>query len=176
MSTTWKHWVVAAALVGAGSLGFADEANAVSPVQTTTESRVSTPQGYPAVASEGPSRAAFRAAVLPEKQEPFRACVKHRESRGKYDAQNPRSSAQGAYQFLDSQWRDSLAHMVKAEIKEHGQPRPGLLAHLKGTPIKDWEPIYQDVAFATVLNARGPWSGAKHWHLTGSKCSRLIWG
>ena len=38
---------------------------------------------------------------------PFLACVRAHESAeaGLYSAQNPRSSASGAYQFLDSTWR-----------------------------------------------------------------------
>lgn len=34
----------------------------------------------------------------------YLACVRHAESRGDYQAQNSRSTASGAYQFLDSTW------------------------------------------------------------------------
>ena len=37
---------------------------------------------------------------------PFLSCVRAHESKGDYTAQNPRSSASGAYQFLDSTWRN----------------------------------------------------------------------
>ncbi len=37
---------------------------------------------------------------------PFLACVRNHESRGDYNAQNPSSSASGAYQFLTSTWRN----------------------------------------------------------------------
>ena len=37
---------------------------------------------------------------------PFLSCVRARESKGSYTAQNPRSTASGAYQFLDSTWRN----------------------------------------------------------------------
>ncbi len=37
---------------------------------------------------------------------PFLSCVRAHESGGNYTAQNPRSSASGAYQFLDSTWRN----------------------------------------------------------------------
>ncbi len=37
---------------------------------------------------------------------PFLSCVRAHESKGSYTAQNPRSSASGAYQFLDSTWRN----------------------------------------------------------------------
>lgn len=36
---------------------------------------------------------------------PFLTCVRNHESGGNYQAQNPSSSASGAYQFLDSTWR-----------------------------------------------------------------------
>ena len=36
---------------------------------------------------------------------PFLTCVRAHESGGNYQAQNPTSSASGAYQFLDSTWR-----------------------------------------------------------------------
>ena len=37
---------------------------------------------------------------------PFLSCVRAHESGGNYAAQNPYSSASGAYQFLDSTWRN----------------------------------------------------------------------
>jgi len=40
---------------------------------------------------------------------PFLTCVRSHESGGNYQAQNPRSSASGAYQFLDSTWRNASA-------------------------------------------------------------------
>lgn len=36
----------------------------------------------------------------------FLSCVRAHESRGDYTAQNPSSTASGAYQFLDSTWRN----------------------------------------------------------------------
>ena len=35
----------------------------------------------------------------------FLACVRAHESGGNYSAENPSSTASGAYQFLDSSWR-----------------------------------------------------------------------
>jgi hypothetical protein len=39
----------------------------------------------------------------------FLACVRAHESGGNYQAKNPRSTASGAYQFLDSTWRTMSA-------------------------------------------------------------------
>lgn len=49
---------------------------------------------------------------------PFLACVRAHESRGDYTAQNPSSSASGAYQFLTSTWRN-----VSAKAGHPGYPR-----------------------------------------------------
>ncbi|HPU37995.1 MAG TPA: transglycosylase family protein [Microthrixaceae bacterium] len=40
---------------------------------------------------------------------PFLSCVRAHESKGNYAVQNPRSTASGAYQFLDSTWRNVSA-------------------------------------------------------------------
>jgi hypothetical protein len=39
----------------------------------------------------------------------FLACVRNRESGNNYSAKNPSSTASGAYQFLDSSWRNLSA-------------------------------------------------------------------
>ena len=151
----WYHWVFAVSLVAVGSLGFATPSEAVE--------------------LEGPqARAAVVASILPPQQERFRECVAHRESRGNLRAQNRNSSAQGKYQFLDNQWRNGLAYMVTAALKDRGVGVKGLKRELRSTPIKNWGPLLQDVAFAEVLNARGKWSGWKHWYLAGSKCNALV--
>lgn len=49
---------------------------------------------------------------------PFLACVRAHESGGNYTAQNPSSSASGAYQFLTSTWRN-----VSARAGHPGYPR-----------------------------------------------------
>lgn len=173
MKRRWYHYALAFGFVFIGSVGITD-AHAQTNGETRSKQVGVITQAPGSIASQAPSRAAYRASVLPREQRAFRACVKHRESRGRYDAQNRVSSAQGAYQFLDNKWRHGLAHMVTAAVRGEGVSRPGLKKHLRATPIKKWEPVYQDVAFAAVLNARGPWSGAKHWHLAGSKCNQLI--
>lgn len=116
-----------------------------------------------------------KAAELPSvQQEQFRECVARRESNHNPRARNPRSSAAGTYQFLDSKWRRGLAHMTVQRLKQHGYPTSGLRDQLRKKPINQWPERYQHVAFAAVLNAEGPWSGWRHWHLPGSPCNRLV--
>lgn len=103
----------------------------------------------------------------PQRWEPFRRCVIHRESRGNYRAANVSSSARGAYQFLDRSWRDSLVWML---LPEH---RPLGLADdvkaLRDKPIHHWNRYWQDAAFWTVINAApDSW---RHWQ--GGSCDRL---
>ena len=125
------------------------------------------------------SGAATAAAELPPAQMEYRECVAQRESGGSYTALNTTepSSASGRYQFLDGKWRHGLAHMVADAIRDEGIPwskAKKIRTELRATPIRKWKPIYQDIAFATVLNARGPWSGAHHWHYPGHRCNRLV--
>ena len=107
--------------------------------------------------------------------EQFRRCVLERESHGHYGARNSASTAQGGYQFLASQWQESLPHMLRPElIAMHGE-RLGkrVFRALTATPIYRWPRFYQDAAFFTVLHYEYPFSGAHHWALPGSRCNQL---
>lgn len=105
----------------------------------------------------------YRGTHYARKWEPFRRCVVHRESRGDYRARNPRSSAAGAYQFLASQWRDSLVWMLMPEFGNN-------VRVLWRVPLHKWPALYQDAAFFTVVAQRGGW---RHWYYAGSPCNRL---
>jgi len=100
----------------------------------------------------------------------FRRCIMRRESRGNYRAANPRSSARGAYQFLDSQWRDGLVWMMLKEEKRTGGDRRREIRRLFDKPIHRWNRYYQDRAFWTAFRHG---DGAHHWHYPGSPCNRL---
>jgi hypothetical protein len=96
-----------------------------------------------------------------------RKCIMHRESRSNYRARSTISTASGAYQFLDSQWRVSLTYMM---IKESRATRDGLIDDIKALrdkPIQAWNRYYQDRAFYTAWNNG---RGADHWNLTRHGC------
>ncbi len=116
------------------------------------------------------------AAHIPAAQQPFAECVAKRESNGNPKARNRTSSAMGKYQWLDNQWRHGLAHMTAWRLKDHGLTRAQareIRAWLRARPITKWPEPVQDVAFMASLNARGPWSGWRHWYLAGSRCNTL---
>lgn len=117
-----------------------------------------------------------RAGQLAASQQPFAECVARRESGGRPDARNPNSSAQGKYQWLDGQWRHGLAHMTAWRLKQYGLSHAearALRQWLRDRPIMKWPESLQEVAFAASLNARGQWSGWRHWYAPGSRCNTL---
>jgi hypothetical protein len=94
------------------------------------------------------------------KWEKTRKCIMDRESNFNYRAANRTSSARGAYQFLDSQWRVSLTHML---MPEHRHMKKQVKA-LRNKPIHKWNRYWQDAAFYTVWRHG---KGAKHWYYHG---------
>jgi len=96
-----------------------------------------------------------------------RKCIMQRESRHNYRAANKSSSARGAYQFLDSQWRDGLVWMMLKESKKHNDGLHDSLKGLRKKPIHAWSRYYQDRAFFTAWRHG---AGKKHWAYPGSNC------
>ena len=119
-----------------------------------------------------PSRsvsAVRQASTVPSRWRAFHDCVVDRESGGSPTARNPRSSAQGLYQFLDRSWRPGLSHMVAERLRDNGASRAqakAVRSWLAGREIATWPAVYQTVGFVEVVT-RG---GAFHWRLAGSKC------
>lgn len=121
---------------------------------------------------KGYEKSMYRGKYYHKDQEHFRECVMHRESRHNYRAANKTSSARGAYQFLDNNWRDGLVYMM---IKESKKSKDGLIPEMKQLrtkPIEKWNRYYQDRAFFTAMNINGKWSGKHHWRFTvpGTGC------
>lgn len=130
--------------------------------------------GYNHPTMYGWKKSVYRGKYYNSSQELWRKCVQKRESTHRYGAKNPSSSASGAYQFLDSQWREPLAHMVYPELKKmYGKSTAqDIKEKLFDNPISKWSRSIQDQAFFTVLNYHGKWSGKKHWNgsFAGYKC------
>lgn len=113
------------------------------------------------------------AAEIPKEHRAFSKCVLDRESGGNLKnansgegARNPRSSASGRWQFLDSQWREGLSHMVADRLKDYGMPgshAKAVRVHLEGKPIHKWDGLWQDVGHNAVMAA----GGRKHWRGDG---------
>lgn len=97
-----------------------------------------------------------------KKWEDERKCIMRRESRYNYRATNSSSSAAGAYQFLDSQWRDGLVWMM---LDEGGNKKE--IKALRNKPINKWSRYYQDRAFYTAWRHG---KGAKHWYHSTIRC------
>jgi hypothetical protein len=96
-----------------------------------------------------------------------RKCIMHHESRFNYRARNDKSSAAGAYQFLDNYWRDSLVWMMLKESNETNDGLQDQVKLLRSKNISQWTRYWQDRAFYTVW-MHG--EGKKHWSLQAHKC------
>lgn len=170
--------------VSAAALQHAPVAGAATAPETASAGTVSLPERGVVTerGSRHPSMNGVRASAYRGKYyrgglgEQFRRCVLERESHGHYGSRSTVSTAQGGYQFLASQWQESLPYMLRPELIEiHGE-RLGRRVYraLRDTPIYKWPRFYQDAAFFTVLHWDYPFSGAEHWYLPGSSCNRLV--
>jgi muramidase (phage lysozyme) len=109
----------------------------------------------------------YRGKWYDSKWENSRRCIMKRESHFSYRAANKSSTARGAYQFLDSQWRDGLVWMM---LKESKKTNDGLSAEIKtlfDKPIHKWSRYYQDRAFFTAWQHG---QGKHHWYYPGHNC------
>lgn len=62
--------------------------------------------------------------------------------------------------------------MITPELKKQLPPEEvdAIKKQLFKNPINKWSREIQDMAFYTVLNYNGKWSGKKHWYLQRSSC------
>lgn len=124
-------------------------------------------------------RAVREAATPPPRWVRFARCVLDRESGANLKnrnsgegAKNPRSSASGRWQFLDSQWRHGGSFMVRDRLVKFGMPKQEakrVRQHLGDTPIRKWDGWWQDALFNEVVE-RGGW---RHWS-GGKGCNALV--
>ena len=113
------------------------------------------------------SKSKYRGKWFDPKLADCREAIGMRESGLSYRAANPVSSARGFYQFLDSQWRESLVHILRPEIKKDYPLRRETLESLVDKPIHKWPAFYQDAAFYTVVVKH---DGLKHWSPVPAAC------
>ena len=99
----------------------------------------------------------------------IRRCIMERESHFNYRAANKTSSAKGAYQFLDNNWRRGLVYMMIDESLETGDGLESKARALFKIPISKWNRYWQDRAFYTALQGG---KGLKHWNaqVPGTGC------
>lgn len=116
-----------------------------------------------AASTKGFATSLYKGKWYHKKWEDERECIMWRESRFNYKAANKSSSARGAYQFLDNNWRDGLVWMM---LEEGGNKKE--IKALRNKPIHKWNRYYQDRAFYTAWRNG---EGAKHWHLQESRCN-----
>ena len=115
------------------------------------------------------------ASTVPKKWRAFATCVLDRESgatlreiQSGAGAKNPRSSASGRFQFLDSSWRVGGSLMVKDRHVRVGVPKSharDVREHLGRTPIHKWHGHWQQTLFNEAV-VRGGWF---HWR-NGDHC------
>ena len=122
---------------------------AVSPVQVSNQAI-----GY--------AESSYQGKWYSPQWEDERKCIMYHESRYNYKAANSTSSARGAYQFLDLQWRDGLVWMM---LDEGGNKKE--IRSLRDIPINEWNRYYQDRAFFTAWRHG---EGKKHWSLQAQRC------
>lgn len=101
--------------------------------------------------------------------ENYRRCIMKRESNFNYKARNKTSSAQGAYQFLDNNWRDGLVWMMLKESKKEKDGLKKEIKKLRKKRIQKWNRYFQDRAFYTAWQFG---KGKHHWNATvpGTGC------
>jgi muramidase (phage lysozyme) len=122
---------------------------------TQSERLASSTQGY--------AQSLYRGKWYKKKWEDERKCIMQRESHFNYKAANKSSTARGAYQFLDSQWRESLTHMLMPEHKDRREE----VLELREKPIHKWSRYWQDAAFFVAWRHG---EGRHHWHYSGGNC------
>lgn len=92
-------------------------------------------------------------ATAPAHVQDLAACIRQHESRHDYRAENPRSTASGAYQFLDGTWRGN------AKWTKQG----GKYIARQYQRASDAPPAVQDAVFLHSIRN----GGHKNWRGTG---------
>lgn len=113
----------------------------------------------------GVRTSAYTGKKFSKTQERWRKCIAKRESNGRYWAINPTGSYRGAYQ-VSRALAVGMGWMIQQQLVAEGTPKPVASAigtQLRALPINRWSRYWQDMGFYVTLNAKGMWSGKKHW-------------
>lgn len=97
-------------------------------------------------------------------QEPYRKCVGQREGRFQYWTTGNNGMYESTYQMTDALIAGA-SWMMRPELKRmFGKNRGKEIGErLLNTPGRKWHRFYMDMAFYTILNWDGDWSGKHHW-------------
>ena len=109
-------------------------------------------------------KAPYKGKFFRKHQEKYQLCVLRRESNGHWFSTNRANGYFGAFQFNKALTRGAT-WMITPELKQIHGPEKGraIAKELRATEMHRWRPFYQAMAFFTVLNWNGDWSGRKHW-------------
>ena len=97
-------------------------------------------------------------------QADFTRCVLRRESNTHWFSTNRAHGYFGGFQFSAALARGAT-WMMLPELRSMYGPELGkrISAELRRTEMHRWRPLFQHMAFATVLNWEHDGSGARHW-------------
>jgi hypothetical protein len=101
-----------------------------------------------------------------QRYEKLRKCIRLKESRNAYGANNGTGKYRGAYQ-LSINMRIGASWMIQKELRltlpERSAKRIG--AQLRNTHANNWHPFWQDMAFWIIWNDG---AGRSHWAQTNT--------
>jgi hypothetical protein len=134
---------------------------ALSPVNTAPPVTVSSHEAV----QTGVQQSAYQGEFYLARYESKRECIVQRESNGHYFSTNHKSGYYGAYQ-MNAPLARGVTWMMQPELqKMYGAEQGKTIAReLRATPANRWHRFYQDMAFWTVANWRGPGTGLHHWN------------
>lgn len=97
-------------------------------------------------------------------QQEYTLCVLKRESNNHWFSTNRSGGYAGGFQFSYALTKGAT-WMMAPELKTIFGKKTGkeLSIKLRAIPMQKWSPFYQHMAFSTVLNWNGPYSGKHHW-------------
>jgi hypothetical protein len=116
-----------------------------------------------AASQNGLQPSAYTGRKYRAKFEQFRRCVGQREGRFQYFVTGANGFYESTYQMTDALVRGAAWEMRPELVAMWGKRGAAIFHVLLDAPGHRWSRFYMDMAFWTILNARGDLSGARHW-------------